>query len=402
VRVRPLFLLLTCLGLPPAAAFAAEEDIRGFVSVEPFEVRLEALVRVRAYREAWQIGGSTVAPEDNAAVLENVATLLESGVTVRRDGSPLEFTEQSMRFVRPDPERGYVTDERESIPLEEALVGVTFSSEARGVEALEIEWRWFAPRQERLVLEIASRGRPSARYVTPEDPAVSWELSGVGEMPERVDVAPVEREERSPYRFLAVVGFALLVWAAVTVTRRKQHSPAWVGWLIVGGIALVFVGLRVKEERARHPGNGGSREVVYALLRNIYHAFDFRDESTIYDVLAKSVTGPLLEEVYLEVRGSLELENKGGPRVRICEIALRECEPEGSEVVEDGRFRVRADWATIGEVTHWGHTHERTNRYEARMTLEAGEERWKVAELDLLEEERMQKVTRQEAKPEES
>src|SRR5690606_12694805 len=100
-----------------------------------------------------------------------------------------------------------------------------------------------------------------------------------------------------------------------------------------------------------------------------YHAFDFRDESAIYDTLEKSIMGPLLERVYLEMRSSLELESSGGPRVRVYEIAMRECRNLNVSDADESTFRAFAEWVTVGEVTHWGHTHERTNKYEAEVAV---------------------------------
>ena len=40
-------------------------------------------------------------------------------------------------------------------------------------------------------------------------------------------------------------------------------------------------------------------EIVYALLRHIYHAFDYRSQSAIYDTLALSADGDLLTDLYL-------------------------------------------------------------------------------------------------------
>ena len=43
-----------------------------------------------------------------------------------------------------------------------------------------------------------------------------------------------------------------------------------------------------------------------------------------------------------------------------------------------------------GSVGHWGHVHQRTNQYQARLTVEAVGDRWKITALDLLQEERTQ------------
>jgi len=393
--------LCLCLALLLTAipAGAADDAVRGFASVEPFEFSLEALVKVDAYREAWRMEGDTIAPEDKQAVLDNFLTLFESGVNVTTPGTPLAFNERTVRFIVPDPEKGYAPDERESIPVSEALVGLTLSSTARGVSEFELEWLWFAPGQEKLILEIASRGKPSARLLTPAAGKTKWTLEGDSVLPALRPVPGLKRETRQPLYPLLFVGFAMTAAAAVVVLRRKTKSPAWVGWLIVGGVAMAVFGLRYKTTEVIAPADAAVEDLVYALLRNTYHAFDFRDESAIYDTLEASVTGPLLEQVYLEMRASLELENTGGPRVRVYEIALRQCQDVPGSELKTGGFKTRAEWVTIGEVTHWGHTHERTNRYEAEITLAAIGETWKFSGLDLLNEERVQKISRRAAAP---
>lgn len=386
--------------LPPTRAESVDDAIRGFVSVEPFEFRLEALVRVEPFREIWRMETDALGPVEQQAVLENLQTLLESGVNVKVPGAPPVYTERIVRFIVPDVDKGFVPDERDSIPMSEALVGLTFSAEARGIAEMELEWLWFAPGQERLVVEIASRGKPSARALTPTENKTTWKQTGETALPSLQDIPGLETRETRPLRHLIYLGLAMVLWAAVVVVQRKTKSPAWVGWLIVGGVVTVFLSLKVRTREVVVPGDAAVEDIVYALLRNTYHAFDFRDESAIYDTLEASVTGPLLEQVYLEMRESLELESSGGPRVRVYEIALRECKETGTGGLEQGQFRTRAEWVTIGEVTHWGHTHERTNRYEAELTVSAAEETWRISALDLLNEERVQKISRREAAPE--
>lgn len=379
---------------------AADEAIRGFVSVEPFEFRLEALVRVESFREAWGMTGESIGPGGKQAVLNRLLTLFESGVTVTVPGEPLVFSERTVRFIIPDAEKGYVPDERETIPLSEALVGLTRSSTARGVAAMEMEWLWFAPGQERLVVEIASRGKPSARVLTPLDQRASWKLNETIALPALQAIPGFQRVERRPFRYLLPAGLAMIIFAGVVVVRHRTTSPGWVGWLILGGLVTGFLALKIRTHEIVVPEDSEVEDIIYGLLRNTYHAFDFRDESAIYDTLEASVTGPLLEQVYLEMRASLELESAGGPRVRVYEIALRECGDTQDGGLAEGEFKTRAEWVTIGEVTHWGHTHERTNKYEAEMTVSAASDAWKISSLDLLNEERVQKISRRAVSPE--
>ncbi len=392
-RLLPLALIV----LIPFAPLAAQEAVRGFVSVEPFEFRLEAVVRVGAYREAWRMEDGAIDAAARQAVLDNLLTLFESGVTVTSPGFAFEFNDRSARFIVPDAAKGYAPDERGTIPLDEALVGLTLSAVARGVTAFDLQWLWFAPGQEQLVLEIASRGKPSARLLTPRENRASWKFEGEAALPALQPVPDLERRQSRPLRPLVYLGLVMAAAAGGVVLRRGTRTPAWAGWLLAGGVAVGAAALRHERVELVVPKDAAAEDLVYALLRNTYHAFDFRDESAIYDTLEESVTGPLLERVYLEMRSSLELENAGGPRVRVYEIALRECQDvPGADLATDG-FRTRAEWVTIGEVTHWGHTHERTNRYEAEITLTAVADSWKIAALDLLNEERVQKVSRRPA-----
>lgn len=381
-------------------AEAADETIRGFVSVEPFEFRLEALVRVEPFRETWGLESEALGAVERLAILEKLPSLFETGVKVKIPGRSLRFTERTVRFIVPDPEKGFVADERDLIPLSEALVGLTFSAAVRGVSEMELEWLWFAPGQERLVVEIASPGKPSARILTPAENTAKWQQSGEGDLPSLLDLPESETRVTRPLRPLLFPGLVMVLCAVLVGIRCGATSPAWMGWLIVGGLVIVFLSLKTRRSELVVPKSAVVENIVYGLLRNTYHAFDFRDEAAIYDTLAASVTGPLLERVYLEMRESLELESSGGPRVRVYEIALRECHEADSGDLEPGQFRRRAEWVTIGSVTHWGHTHERTNRYEAEMTVSAAEGTWRISALDLLNEERVQKISRREAAPE--
>ena len=146
--------------IDPASADASitgksENGVRGFIGVEPFEVRLEALVEVAPYRGKWRIEGNEIGRAEREAILENLVTLFQSGVNLTSPDAQIEFTDRLVRFVRRDEEKGFVEDDRDRIPLSDALVGMTFSSSAT-VRELEIEWLWFAPGQDRVVIEIAS------------------------------------------------------------------------------------------------------------------------------------------------------------------------------------------------------------------------------------------------------
>lgn len=126
--------------------------------------------------------------------------------------------------------------------------------------------------------------------------------------------------------------------------------------------------------------------VSTALLRNVYRAFDHRDDEDIYDALSESVHGPLLRMLYLQIRRSLLMAEQGGARSRV-----REMEPVAGRVVrrsgED--IQVEQRWRITGTVEHWGHIHTQENEYAAVMTLSRLDGRWKITALRFTEQKRV-------------
>ena len=139
--------------------------------------------------------------------------------------------------------------------------------------------------------------------------------------------------------------------------------------------------------RVRAPSGEEAAPTIHALLYNIYRALDFRDEEIVFDRLAQSLSGDVLERVYLEMRKGLRLKNQGGARVRVREVDLLEVVPTEADAPRTLCYRTR--WNATGSVGHWGHTHMRTNQYDAEVTLAPIKGQWKIADIEILQEERV-------------
>jgi len=128
--------------------------------------------------------------------------------------------------------------------------------------------------------------------------------------------------------------------------------------------------------------------ILESLLKNIYRSFDFREEEDVYDRLATSVSGGLLEDIYLQNRKSMIVTQAGGAQAKVKEI---EIEDVSVSHIEDRPLALlfHSKWTAMGTVGHWGHIHMRKNRYEANITVEPVEGVWKITDLELLEEKRI-------------
>ena len=56
----------------------------------------------------------------------------------------------------------------------------------------------------------------------------------------------------------------------------------------------------------------------------------------------------------------------------------------------EDRLAYRCRWNATGSVGHWGHIHQRTNQYEAVLTLRPIDDAWKIAKIDLREQQRLE------------
>jgi hypothetical protein len=120
--------------------------------------------------------------------------------------------------------------------------------------------------------------------------------------------------------------------------------------------------------------------LLQTLLKNVYRAFDFRDEEDVYDKLALTVSGDLLTDIYLQNRRSMVIQQAGGAQAKIKEVTVESARAE--RVDGDGvTYALHGTWTALGTVGHWGHVHERKNRYEAVVTVVAWDGAWKIVGL---------------------
>lgn len=180
----------------------------------------------------------------------------------------------------------------------------------------------------------------------------------------------------------------LAVAAVLLIRAGARAAGGSESWAAVGILVVLVVGFATggwASARSVNIDTERASEIVSALLHNIYRAFDYRDEEMIYDTLEHSVTGDLLTETYLETRRGLELASQGGARAKVQEIELTGLEMMDSDV----GLRLRCQWNVAAAVGHWGHIHQRVNRYVADLHLESVDGVWKITGMELIEEQRL-------------
>ncbi len=203
---------------------------------------------------------------------------------------------------------------------------------------------------------------------------------------------------------MGVAGCALC--AGVFLKRGR------VGACIGGSVAVVLLVMQPTWFPALALGNAGLRlpshaecsEIASTLLTNVYRGFDADEESAIYDALAHSVTGDLLERMYRDVHASLVVEEEEGAMSRVLaveigSVSITEIRSLADTELEGVGFDAVLAWRIDGRVTHWGHTHDRSNAYVGKLAIASTPEGWRIWSCEVLSQRRVDESPRMPLEP---
>jgi len=363
----------------------------GFIYIEPFEVRKEIIVRPADIQRRYDLGlegMDTITPQMQDDVKQGIVKYLDQYFQLKIDGHAVDATLDRVNFLARTLRSSMVVDGQD-IPLLPATVGVIYVVPTQGLpHEVEMEWDLFTERMQIVPASAVDQAGPLPVFLEPDFNILKWQnFLKFPELPTLTDIrSPPDVLQKiarwGQWFFGVIAALALFMVFRALQGRRKFRTGA--AAMFVTAIALAawsmktWNDVRIDDTRLR--------ELAGGLLHNIYRAFDYRGEEQIYDVLAKSVTGNLLNDVYLETRNGLELANQGGAQVKVKNIEMLEVSNIGEN--DDGLL-VEARWNVAGSVGHWGHIHQRTNAYHARLTLQDIDGAWKLTSLNILEEERL-------------
>ena len=375
-----------------------KDALMSFLYVEPFEVRHEVLTRVKDL-EQWMDTGlrgrEHIEVDELDGLKQRIGEFLLTKNPVRIDGQQLTPILDRTNYVKVGLQGIQLLEKPERLEIATAIVGViiTYITQAMPQE-VTVDWELFTDQIQRVPTTAIDPAGPLLTYVEPDDSVHRWQNFLKNYVPPtvaQVAVDPGLTQFRVP--LLSLLCGVVLIVMLYRVLRRQARAWTWgmAGTALVGMIAL-FPVLQVSIARpavlTARLDDARAVPVLEALLKNIYRAFDFREEGVVYDKLALSVRGDLLEQIYLQHRQSFAIQKAGGAQAKIKNVAVESVQVQPREV---GAQETRAEvtWTAMGSVGHWGHVHMRQNRYQAQLTLSPADGHWTVTELTLLDEQRI-------------
>jgi hypothetical protein len=372
----------------------SDAPVQSFLAIQPFEIRHEILVRLADVADLMGVEPDVevLEVEAQAAVAERVGEYVGSQVSVTIDGEPAAGTLDRVDYMTVDlmgvlPRPSPVPE-----PVEDAMVGVTLIHLTPGVpDEVTLSWAEFSEEVPSVPATVIDPESSGSVLLQPGQTSVRWE-NRLMDDPIPTVASVVVEPPKLPVPLVSLPLFLIAVILAVTAMRGGIPRMSFAGTRITLAAAFVAApfgqtAVTVPFDLGAVPSERTARRILAGVMPNVYRAFEFRDEATVYDRLAITVTGETLTDAYLEHRRAMVMEERGGARARV--EAVEVVEVRDISPGEGEGFDARAVWTVGGTVTHFGHRHFRQNRYNVRVSLVPVDETWKIRGIEVLEEERI-------------
>ena len=376
--------------------------VMSFLYIEPYEVRHEILARVKDL-EAWMDlglrGNEFIETDENEQLKKQVGKFFLKRDKVLIDGKQLRPILDRTSFVKYSMTGSTFLEQPEQLPINTAMVGVIITYLTEGIpQEVRANWELFSDRIHKVPTNAIDPAGPFPSYVTPDDNVHIWtnflknyKIPSVEGIAVKSDVTSFSLPVGSVLCLAVFLPVAWLTWKRRRSARLIRPYFVLMALLIAGTLLLYpYLRVSIAKPAAIAPKltMDEARVMLHSLLKNVYRAFDFREEEDVYDKLAISTSGDILTDIYLQNRKSFEVKRAGGAQAKVKEVKILDV--SASKIEDRPRaLCFRCEWTAFGTVGHWGHIHARENQYEAFITVEPVDGAWKITNLELLEEKRI-------------
>ena len=226
-------------------------------------------------------------------------------------------------------------------------------------------------------------GEAHPMYLTKEEPEFTRHAPA-RIITDNVEIASIEPIKKVNAGIPIISICVLVIGFFLTITRQRGKTFLRLS-IIISSFIVAFI-LRntfvietsqSSETLAKNLDSSSAADLFTKLHRSIYRAFESESEDAIYNNLAKSVSQKLIGPLYEEVYQSLILRDEGGAISRINRVDY--IEVNAIRIENSNDFKIYCKWQVHGNVRHWGHSHKRSNEYEADYTLSVENDLWKIA-----------------------
>lgn len=254
-----------------------------------------------------------------------------------------------------------------------------------------------------IAAEVSADGLKIPFVLSADEPGYAWYRRN-GDLEARLAPVPTPPTPREVARPALAAGLVVVAACCLPLALLRWRASGRVGaWLtletsllVAATLAFVFdIGTYTVSESVPPPDPVQAEAVFRPLHRNIYRAFDYEDETRIYDALERAADVEFVDVLYRTIFRGLVMEEEGGAVARIARVRPLDVEVLETGVEPDGQgrewpsFRVRCRWRVDGVVRHWGHAHARTNEYDAIWSVAERPGGWRLTGAEVVSQDRV-------------
>lgn len=366
-----------------------------FLYVEPYEVRHEVLVRIKDL-EGWidfEYGmDDVIEVEEQDSLMQLIADLLVKHNILRIDGEARKPIIDRIHFVEVNLSGIQIMEIPKPLSYATAIIGIIFAYPDPGMpKEVTIHWDMFNEKIQNVPSMSIDPAGPWPYELQPSDSILKWT-----NFLKHYKLPTVTEQKTEPvlihFPLFTVVCILMILfmlfrnhWSLNGLSKWRKFF--FVFYILLGILAFpVGFNTTIPFVSKKSYSDPEAKKLISRLLKNTYRAFDFREEGDIYDKLSMCNDTELLQQIYLQTRKSMIIENQGGVEAKVDEVLITKVEKENTD--EEG-LAYRCNWIVKGFVGHWGHKHKRVNQYDAIIKIKPIDGVWKMYNLDIIEEVRL-------------
>ncbi len=372
-------------------------SVYSFIYIEPVEIRHEMLIPLATLATILPVkheDPAFVEVSEQEAIRESIRNWLKEENPVLVNGSPVRPDFTRIDFYSLNLSDFATQADAQRVSLASGRVGIimTYRTPSDSIRDASLQWNTYYSTMTKIPAVVISYPDRMdrfefSRFNTSEDNTLSWSCRPE-DLPTAIAAVPAVIRERAKW-YLPVGSLLSLIAIGFTLRIKSVQTRVIIAGLLAVVTAVswkpTMISVNDPLSAPAELSQEESRVVFTALHQGIYRSLDFGTEDRIYDVLATSVDGTLLENLYLQLRQSLELREQGGAIARIRKIEYGQGFVVGRDLTATPwpGFQYRSSWTVAGSVEHWGHVHERQNQFDAVFTIEPREGDWKITRMDI-------------------
>ena len=364
-----------------------------YIYLNDREVRHEILVPLLTF-EKWlpvqRADSEFLEVAEQEAAHKRIAKWFRERNPVIIDGIPVKPTLERLQFFGLDINDFALDAKPRRISAYQARIGIILAYPAKAPpNSVKMIWEVFhesAPFLRSIVYDRDSS--PTEEFFVKDQPHYEWTREGQAPFPASFET---KWKNASPKRVISRVSLVLIaiafaggVFTWFLYKNHPQRIPRSIAVLAIWLVGAFAFRHHIPPGQTSSSNSPDLSKHASTLLQNIYRAYDYREQSDVYDALAYSVTGDLLQELFLKIQSGLRMQEQGGAVANVKEVRIRSIKPENKSNT------LLCTWNVTGTVEHWGHIHTRENQYSARITLDVSPKgKGRISSFEVTDEKRV-------------